>query len=121
MIEYVIAHGAIPILSTKADNVEGDHSLNLTTARLAYEYDIPLWNFWLAVQPLPAHGMDTVRNRRLSHQRGRLEHAQLHRLEGADLHAGRFERPDPMSVGLRLSLLMALFLLAGCSAGQTLH
>jgi hypothetical protein len=62
VIEYVIAHGAIPILSTKADNVEGDHSLNLTTARLAYEYDIPLWNFWLAVQPLPAHGMDTVRD-----------------------------------------------------------
>lgn len=62
VIDYVIAHGALPVLSTKADNVEGDHSLNLTTARLAYEYDIPLWNFWLAVQPLPAHGMDMERN-----------------------------------------------------------
>jgi hypothetical protein len=29
---------------------------------LAYEYDLPLWNFWRAVQPLPHHGMDPVRN-----------------------------------------------------------
>ncbi len=62
IIETVLAHGAVPILATKADNVEGDHSINLTTARLAHEYDLPLWNFWLAVQPLPNHGMDPVRN-----------------------------------------------------------
>jgi hypothetical protein len=62
ILDTIIAHGAVPILATKADNVEGDHSLNLTTARLAYEYDLPLWNFWAAVQPLPAHGMDTNRN-----------------------------------------------------------
>jgi len=62
IIEMVIAHGAVPILATKADNVEGDHSINLTTARLAHEYDLPLWNFWRAVQPLPNHGMDPVRN-----------------------------------------------------------
>lgn len=62
VIGTVIAHGAVPILATKGDNVEGDHSINLTTARLAYEYDLPLWNFWLAVQPLPNHGMDPVRN-----------------------------------------------------------
>lgn len=64
IIETVIAHGAVPILATKADNIEGDHSINFTTARLAYEYDIPLWNFWLAVQPLPNHGLDTERNDR---------------------------------------------------------
>ncbi len=62
IIEYAIAHGAVPILATKADNLEGDNSLNLATARLAYEYDLPLWNFWRAVQPLPDHGMDPVRN-----------------------------------------------------------
>jgi hypothetical protein len=62
IIETVIAHGAVPILATKADNVEGDHSINLTTARLAHEYDLPLWNFWRAVQLLPNHGMDPVRN-----------------------------------------------------------
>ena len=61
IIEYTIAHGAVPILSTKADNVEGDQSINLATARLAYEYDLPLWNFWLAAQGLPNRGLDPDR------------------------------------------------------------
>lgn len=61
VLDTVIAHGAVPILATKADNIEGDHSLNLATARLAAEYDIPLWNFWAAVQALPEHGMDMER------------------------------------------------------------
>jgi len=58
VIEYNISQGVLPILATKADNVEGDHSINYTIAKLAYEYDLPLWNFWLAVQPLPNHGLD---------------------------------------------------------------
>jgi Tol biopolymer transport system component len=62
ILDTIIAHGAVPILATKADNVEGDNSLNLATAKLASAYDLPLWNFWAAVQSLPAHGMDTKRN-----------------------------------------------------------
>lgn len=62
IIETTIAHGAVPVLATKADNVEGDHSINLTTARLAHEYDIPLYNFWAAVQHLPYHGLDPERD-----------------------------------------------------------
>ncbi len=62
ILDYLIEHGVVPILATKADNVEGDHSLNYTTAKLAYEYDLPLWNFWLAVQDLPYNGMDMERN-----------------------------------------------------------
>ena len=58
VIDVTIGHGVVPILSTKADNAEGDHAINETIARLAYEYQIPLWNFWRAVQPLPNHGMD---------------------------------------------------------------
>jgi hypothetical protein len=57
ILDDTIAKGIVPILSTKADNVEGDDSINATIARLALEYQIPLWNFWLAVQPLPDHGM----------------------------------------------------------------
>ena len=57
IIEYTINQGIIPVLATKADNLEGDGSINATIARLAWEYDIPLWNFWLAVQPLPNHGL----------------------------------------------------------------
>ncbi len=57
IIEYSIAAGVIPILSTKADNAEKDWSINATIARLAQEYDIPLWNFWGAVHTLPNGGL----------------------------------------------------------------
>ncbi len=57
IIEFSIDEGVVPIVATKADNLEGDHTINQTIARLSWEYDIPLWNFWLAVQPLPNHGL----------------------------------------------------------------
>ena len=57
ILDLVIAQKALPILATKADNLEGDFSINATLASLAYEYDIPLWNFWKAVQPLPGGGL----------------------------------------------------------------
>ncbi len=57
IIERLLERGVVPILSTKADNREGDHRINQIIANLAYEYDLPLWNFWLAVQPLPNHGL----------------------------------------------------------------
>lgn len=57
IIEQVMDAGAVPILATKADNVEGGHQINQAIVRLAHEYDIPLWNFWLAVQPLPQQGV----------------------------------------------------------------
>ena len=61
IVEEIIEFGAVPILSTKADNVEGDHSINHVTAEVAYEYDVPLWNFWLAADDLPNHGLDADR------------------------------------------------------------
>lgn len=57
IVDFTIAQGVVPILATKADNLEGDNSINLRIARVASEYDIPLWNFWQAVQPLPNHGL----------------------------------------------------------------
>ena len=57
VLERIIETGAVPIIATKADNLEGDNSINATVAQLAYEYDIPLWNFWAAVQPLPDRGL----------------------------------------------------------------
>lgn len=62
IVEYSISQGMVPILATKADNVEEDHSINLTTAQIAYEYDVPLWNWWLAAQPLANQGIDTYRD-----------------------------------------------------------
>lgn len=62
IVDYTISQGAVPVLATKADNVEGDHSLNRATAQVAYDYDVPLWNYWLAVQPLEDHGIDWARD-----------------------------------------------------------
>ncbi len=59
VLDRIIATGAVPIIATKADNLEGDNSINATVAELAYEYDIPMWNFWAAVHPLPDHGLSS--------------------------------------------------------------
>jgi hypothetical protein len=68
IVDIIIEHGALPVLSTKVDNVEGDHSINLATARVAYDYDLPLWNFWLAAQALPNGGLSPYDNVHLSIQ-----------------------------------------------------
>jgi hypothetical protein len=57
IIERLLKAEVVPILSTKADNLEGNNRINTLITRLAYEYNLPLWNFWRAVQPLPAHGL----------------------------------------------------------------
>jgi hypothetical protein len=57
IIERILQAKVVPILSTKADNLEGNYQINRIIARLAYEYNLPLWNFWRAVQPLPANGL----------------------------------------------------------------
>jgi len=57
LVENVLAQDVVPILATKADNLEGDNSINAAIARVAYDYEIPMWNFWAAVQPLPDHGL----------------------------------------------------------------
>ncbi len=57
VIEATLTKKVLPVLATKADNLEGDERLNQVTVQLAYEYDIPLWNFWAAVQDLPGRGL----------------------------------------------------------------
>jgi hypothetical protein len=57
VLDRIIATGALPIIATKADNLEGNNAINATIAQIAYDYEIPLWNFWAAVQPLPHHGL----------------------------------------------------------------
>jgi hypothetical protein len=57
IVEYALSQNILPIVATKADNLEGDNSINLAVARVAAAYDIPLWNFWRAVQSLPDHGL----------------------------------------------------------------
>lgn len=57
VIENTLQHGIVPILVTKADNLEGDNSINATIAQLALEYELPLWNFWKAAQKLRNGGL----------------------------------------------------------------
>jgi len=62
ILDFLVQNGVVPILATKADNLESDHSINEAIAMLAYEYQVPLWNYWLAVQSLPNHGIRTDNN-----------------------------------------------------------
>jgi len=57
IVEQSIAAGVLPILSTKADNLEGYHRFNDVIRRLAAEYDVPLWDFALIAQRLPGGGL----------------------------------------------------------------
>jgi len=58
IVETVLAHNAVPILATKADNLEGENAINQAIAQIAAEYDVPLWNFWLSVQDIPEKGLE---------------------------------------------------------------
>lgn len=55
VIEASLERGIVPVLTTKVDTEGGDR-VNALIAYLAQQYEVPLWNFWLAVQPLDNHG-----------------------------------------------------------------
>jgi hypothetical protein len=62
VVERVLASGALPVLGTKADNIEGDWKLDQVIAQVAYDSDLPLVNVWRAVQDLPNHGLEAPNN-----------------------------------------------------------
>ena len=66
VVERILETGALPILATKADNIEGDWKLNQAIAQVAYDYDLPLVNVWRSVQDLPNHGLESPKNIYLS-------------------------------------------------------
>lgn len=57
IVRYTISQGVIPVLATKASNLEGDHSINRAIVETGRAYEIPLWNFWASLQDLPAQGL----------------------------------------------------------------
>jgi hypothetical protein len=57
IIEYTIDQGVLPVLASKPDNLEGDHSINRIIYSLAVEYQIPFWNVWRELQGLPDGGL----------------------------------------------------------------
>ena len=57
LLDIAIANNVVPVIVTKADNLEIDHSMNAIIARVAYEYELPLFNLWRAMQILPNAGL----------------------------------------------------------------
>ena len=57
IVEYVLSQDVVPILATRAEGPDPKISINATVAQIAYDYDVPLWNFWAATYPLPDHGL----------------------------------------------------------------
>lgn len=57
ILDISIAQGVLPILSTKADNLEGGDRFNQIVIKLAAEYQLPLWDFAAASRPLPNNGV----------------------------------------------------------------
>ena len=62
IVRTLIDRGILPILTSKADNVEGDNKINEVTAQVALDYDIPYYNFWRVAQTLPDGGLDMARD-----------------------------------------------------------
>ncbi len=60
ILDLTIQRGVVPILSTKADDMEGGARFNFIIARLASEYEVPLWNFWKAARALPDFGLQST-------------------------------------------------------------
>ena len=57
ILDATLAENRLPILMLKADNIEGNYAINQDIADLAEEYDLPVWNFWAAIQHLPDGGL----------------------------------------------------------------
>ena len=57
LVEKTLARKIVPILYSKADDLEGDGSFNAAAAKIANEYGIPFWNLWSAMSRLPNNGL----------------------------------------------------------------
>lgn len=58
LVEYSISAGVVPILATKADQLEGAYDTNNEIIRTAAaEYGVPLWDWGKVAQELPNNGL----------------------------------------------------------------
>lgn len=57
ILDYAIERGVIPILGTKADQLEGSDAINEIVRQLAAEYQVPLWDFGRIASTLPGRGL----------------------------------------------------------------
>lgn len=57
LVQKTLDRNIVPILVTKADDLEGHGSFNRITAQIALEFNVPLWNLWRAMSALPNQGL----------------------------------------------------------------
>ena len=57
IVEYILSQNVVPILATRAEVPGSSININEVVARVAYDYQVPLWNFGAAAFPLPSHGL----------------------------------------------------------------
>jgi hypothetical protein len=57
IVDIALKAHVLPIIATKGDPSGPNNPLNERMVKVAYDYDIPLWNFWAAIQDLPDQGL----------------------------------------------------------------
>jgi hypothetical protein len=57
IVEIAIDNGVVPIIGTKADRVEGSNAFNEILRQIAYDYQIPLWDFDKIIETVPGRGI----------------------------------------------------------------
>jgi hypothetical protein len=57
IVEIAITNGVVPIIGTKADRVEGSNANNEILRQIAYDYQIPLWDFDVIAETVPGRGI----------------------------------------------------------------
>ena len=57
IVDIAIVNGVVPIIGTKADRVEGNNANNDILRQIAYDYQIPLWDFDVVVETVPGRGV----------------------------------------------------------------
>ena len=63
IVEFTLEQGTLPIIIIKADKAESEtHVINPAMARVAYQYNVPIINFWQAVQYIDNRGIDPDRD-----------------------------------------------------------
>jgi hypothetical protein len=57
IVEYILSQSVVPLLATRAELPNNPTSINSAVTQIAHDYNVPLWNFWAAADPLPSHGV----------------------------------------------------------------
>lgn len=129
ILETVIEKGSVPILLTKADSSElrGEkHVINPVIVNLAYEYQVPVVNFWRAAQYLDNYGIDPDREGFHLSEAGynlknilalRALYAVWTKVEGSDGQPAQNENPTQTQAAEPVELLNPEVTLPDCEDG----